>query len=130
MHRMASYLAEPSLRGLIMQNLARTQHHQNQRICTHIIRTKSYRQQVYPQTPSWWWNLGINLRHSTHVRISIRLWWNILLRSTIRTMMYKLTAGGLRAMGLVDNHMARFSLPLIWGRLPSHRPRYTGTLSN
>ena len=42
MYRIASYLAEPSLRGLIMQNLARTQHHQNQRICTHIVRTKSY----------------------------------------------------------------------------------------
>ena len=34
-HCLASYLAEPSLRGLIIQNLARTQHHQNKRICTH-----------------------------------------------------------------------------------------------
>lgn len=36
--------------------------------------------------------------------------------------MIKLTAGGWRAMGLDDNQMARFSLPLIWGATSNTPP--------
>ena len=41
MHYIASYLAEPSLRGLTMQNLARTHTTQNKPICTHTSYVRS-----------------------------------------------------------------------------------------